>query len=53
MNFLADMHMMVLFPDAKERTLGDHADLFHQAGFAEPRAILTRSPFRIIETWPH
>ena len=53
MNFLADMHMMVLFPDAKERTLGEHADLFHQAGFAEPRAILTRSPFRIIETWPH
>lgn len=49
MNFLADMHMMVLFPDAKERSLGEHANLLREAGFSEPRAIPTRSPFSVIE----
>jgi hypothetical protein len=49
MNYLADMHMMVLFPNARERTLREHADLFRKADFSEPRAISTRSPFAVIE----
>ena len=52
LNFLADMHMMVLFPGAKERTLAEFAQLFQAAGFCEPRMIPTRSPFCIIETRP-
>lgn len=49
MNFLADMHMMVLFPDAQERTLGEYTDLLGETGFSEPRAIATRSPFSVVE----
>jgi SAM-dependent methyltransferase len=49
MNFLSDMHMMVLFPDAKQRSLGEHADLLREVDFSEPRAIPTRSPFSVIE----
>jgi O-methyltransferase domain len=50
MNFLADMHMMALFPGAKERTQEEFSDLFLKCGFREPRIIPTRSPFSIIET---
>ena len=51
-NYLADMHMMVLFPGAKERTLAEYADLLRQAGFAAPRLIPTRSAFSIVEARP-
>ena len=37
MTFLADMHMMVLFPGAKERTRAEFAHLFHQTGFGQPK----------------
>jgi hypothetical protein len=50
MNFLADMHMMMLFPGAKERTPHEFARLFAQAGFAAPRIIPTRSAYCLIET---
>jgi len=49
MNFLADMHMMVLFPGAKERTLPEFSRLLADVGFAEPRLIPTRSAFSIVE----
>ena len=52
MNFLADMHMMMLFPGARERSLAEYAALFRQTGFGEPRLIRTRSAFSIVETTP-
>ncbi len=52
MSFLADMHMMVLFPGARERTLMEYGRLFQQAGFGEARLIRTRSSFSIVETRP-
>jgi SAM-dependent methyltransferase len=52
MNFLADMHMMALFPGAKERTLEEFSRLFRQIGFREPKLIPTRSVFSIVETSP-
>lgn len=52
MNFLADMHMMMLFPGARERTLPEFAVLLRKAGFAEPRLIATRSAFSIVEAKP-
>ena len=53
MNFLADMHMMLLFPGAKERTPSEYSTLFQKAGLTEPRLIPTRSPFCILETRPY
>ena len=50
MNFLADLHMMVLFPGAKERTPAEYASLFRDSGLREPRFLPTRSAFSIIET---
>lgn len=52
MNFLSDMHMMVLFPGANERTPMEFSRLFQETGFEPPRLIPTRSPFCIIETRP-
>lgn len=52
MNFLSDMHMMVLFPGAKERTPMEFGRLFQETGFEPARLIPTRSPFCIIETRP-
>lgn len=52
LNFLSDMHMMMLFPGAKERTPAEFSQLFRQAGFADPRIMPTRSPFCILETRP-
>ncbi len=52
MNFLADMHMMMLFPGARERTLPEFAALLRKAGFAEPTLIATRSAFSIVEARP-
>ncbi|MEQ1954542.1 methyltransferase [Mesorhizobium yinganensis] len=51
-NFLADMHMMMLYPGAKERSLAEYAVLFRHTGFGEPRLIRTRSAFSIVETKP-
>ena len=50
MNFLADLHMMVLFPGAKERTPAEYARLFRDSGLQAPRIMPTRSAFSIIET---
>jgi O-methyltransferase domain/Dimerisation domain len=50
MNFLADMHMMALFPRAKERTREEFTELLLKSGFREPNIIPTRSPFSIVET---
>jgi hypothetical protein len=49
MNFLADMHMMVLFPDARERSLREYSGLLRETGFSEPRTIATQSPFGVVE----
>lgn len=49
-NYLSDMEMMVLFPGAKERSLGEYSQLFVAAGLTPGRLIPTRSPFSIIET---
>ena len=49
-NFLADMHMMVMFPGAKERTLEEFSQLFTKAGFTAPRLIPTRSAYCVLET---
>jgi SAM-dependent methyltransferase len=51
-NFLADMHMMALFPGAKERTREEFSVLFRKSGFGEPKIIPTRSVFSIVETSP-
>jgi hypothetical protein len=50
MNFLADMHMMILFPGAKERTREEYSGLFRNSGFKEPQIIPTRSAFSLLET---
>ena len=52
MNFLGDMQMMVLFPEAKERTPAEFAQLLGDAGFGQPRVIPTRSPFCVLEAHP-
>jgi hypothetical protein len=52
MDYFTDMHMMMLFPGAKERTSKEFARLFREAGFSEPRLIRTRSPYWIVETRP-
>lgn len=52
MNFLSDMIMMAMFPEAKERTPSEFGRLFRETGFGEPRLIPTRSPYCIIETRP-
>jgi hypothetical protein len=50
MNYLADMHMMMLFPGAKERTPKEYAELLVGAGFHPPQILPTRSAYCIIET---
>lgn len=50
MNFLSDMHMMTLFPGARERTPEEFSRLFRESGLREPKIIPTRSPFGILET---
>ncbi|MEZ2131616.1 MULTISPECIES: methyltransferase [unclassified Sinorhizobium] len=50
LNFLSDMHMMMMFPGAKERAPAEFSQLFRQAGFADPRIIPTRSVFCVLET---
>ncbi len=50
MNFLSDMHMMALFPGAKERTPAEFGHLFHESGLRQPQIIPTRSAFSILET---
>jgi hypothetical protein len=52
MNFLSDMQMMVMFPHAKERTLGEYEQLLRKVGFTGSRLISTRSSFSIIESRP-
>ena len=52
MDFLTDMHMMMLFPGARERTLSEFAALFRDAGFGEPTRIRTRSVHSILEARP-
>jgi hypothetical protein len=52
MDYFTDMHMMMLFPGAKERTLKEFARLFREVGFSEPRLIRTRSPYWIVEMRP-
>jgi hypothetical protein len=47
-NYLADMHMAVLFPGGRERTLREFEDLLRESGFGPPRAIRTRCPYWII-----
>ena len=37
MNYLADMHMAVLFPGGRERDLGEFAGLLAESGFGAPR----------------
>nr|MBA3446502.1 methyltransferase [Pseudaminobacter sp.] len=49
-NFLADMHMMALFPGAKERTPAEFGRLLRESGMREPRIIPTRSVYSILET---
>lgn len=51
-NFLSDIHMMALFPGAKERTLDEFGRLFRESGLREPKVIPTRSTFGILETGP-
>jgi hypothetical protein len=46
------MHMMALFPGAKERTREEFSVLFRKSGFGEPKIIPTRSVFSIVETSP-
>jgi hypothetical protein len=50
MNFLSDMHMMALFPGAKERTPEEFGQLLRKSGLREPQIIPTRSAFSIVET---
>ena len=50
MNFLSDMHMMALFPGAKERTTEEFGQLLRKSGLREPQIIPTRSVFSIVET---
>jgi hypothetical protein len=52
LNCLSDIQMLVLFPGAKERTTAEYAGLLADAGFNEPRPILTHSPFYILEAAP-
>ena len=48
MNYLADMHMALLFPGGRERTLGEFVGLLAESGFGAPRAIRTRCPYWVI-----
>ena len=47
-NYLADMHMALLFPGGRERTMSEFADLLGESGFGPPRSIRTRCPYWII-----
>ena len=50
LDYLTDLHMMVLFKEGRERTAEEFASLFECAGFQSPRIIPTRSAFFIVET---
>ena len=50
LDYLTDLHMMVLFKEGRERTAEEFAVLFERAGLQPPRIIATRSSFFIIET---
>ena len=50
LNFLADLHMMTLFPGARERSAAELGRLFNDTGFGEPRVVRTRSAFTVVET---
>jgi len=52
LSYLADMHMMVIFDGAKERTETEFGGLLARSGFSTPRVLETRSPFSILETEP-
>jgi hypothetical protein len=49
MSFLSDMQMMVMFPEAKERTFAEYEQLLGKAGLANVRLIPTRSSFSVVE----
>ncbi len=49
---LGDLHMAVLFPGARERTVAEFGRLFADTGFGPPQVTRTASPFAIIETRP-
>jgi hypothetical protein len=46
---LGDLHMAVLFPGAKERSLSGFAALLAATGFDRPRLIPTSSAFSVVE----
>ena len=50
LDYLTDMHMMVLFKEGRERTADEFASLFDRAGLQPPRILATRSSFFIVET---
>jgi hypothetical protein len=50
MNHLSDMHMMALFPGARERTAAEYEALLAAAGFAGFQTIPTASAFHVMET---
>jgi hypothetical protein len=52
MNYLADMHMMVLFPGARERTTTEFERMLGAGGFELLRVVPTRSPFHVLEARP-
>jgi len=52
LSYLSDIHMMLLFPGARERTTPEYAALLARAGFASPRPVMTQSPFYILEAAP-
>lgn len=48
MNYLADMHMAVLFTGGSERTLSEYASLLKESGFGPPQPLRTRCPYWIL-----
>jgi hypothetical protein len=46
---LGDLHMAVLFPGAKERSLSEYAALLGASGFGAPRLVPTSSVFGVVE----
>jgi hypothetical protein len=48
-SYLADMHMMVLFEGAKERTAAEFGQLFDRTGLSLKRVVPTRLPFSVVE----
>ena len=50
LDYLTDLHMMVLFKEGREHTAEEFATLFERAGLQPPRIMPTRSAFFIAET---